>query len=54
MQFVKDGQVVGLGTGSTAAFFIKLLAEKVKAGLRIRGFPLRCGRESWRRAWGFR
>ncbi len=39
LQFVKDGQVVGLGTGSTAAFFIKLLAEKVKAGLRIRGIP---------------
>jgi ribose 5-phosphate isomerase A len=38
-QFVKDGQVVGLGTGSTAAFFIKLLAERVKAGLRIRGIP---------------
>jgi ribose 5-phosphate isomerase A len=34
---VKDGQVVGLGTGSTAAYFIKLLAEEVKRGLRIRG-----------------
>jgi ribose 5-phosphate isomerase A len=39
LQFVKDGQVVGLGTGSTAAFFIKLLAEKVKNGMRIRGIP---------------
>jgi ribose 5-phosphate isomerase A len=39
LEFVKDGQVVGLGTGSTAAFFIKLLAERVKAGLRIRGIP---------------
>jgi len=39
LQFVRDGQVVGLGTGSTAAFFIKLLGEKVKAGLRIRGIP---------------
>jgi ribose 5-phosphate isomerase A len=39
LQFVKDGQVVGLGTGSTAAFFIKLLAERVKSGLRIRGIP---------------
>jgi ribose 5-phosphate isomerase A len=39
LKFVKDGQVVGLGTGSTAAFFIKLLAERVKAGLRIRGIP---------------
>jgi len=39
LQFVKDGQVVGLGTGSTAAFFIKLLGEQVKNGLRIRGIP---------------
>jgi ribose 5-phosphate isomerase A len=39
LQFVKDGQVVGLGTGSTAAHFIKLLGERVKNGLRIRGIP---------------
>jgi ribose 5-phosphate isomerase A len=39
LQFVKDGQIVGLGTGSTAAFFIKLLAERVQAGLCIRGIP---------------
>jgi len=39
LEFIEDGQVVGLGTGSTAAFFIKLLGEKVKAGLRIRGIP---------------
>jgi ribose 5-phosphate isomerase A len=36
---VKDGQVVGLGTGSTAAYFIKLLGEQVKNGLRVRGIP---------------
>lgn len=39
LQFVKDGQVVGLGTGSTAAHFIKLLGDEVKKGLRIRGIP---------------
>ena len=39
LRFVKDGQVVGLGTGSTAAFFIKLLGEEVKRGLRVRGIP---------------
>jgi len=39
LRFVKDGQVVGLGTGSTAAYFIKLLGEEVKNGLRIRGIP---------------
>ena len=39
LQFIKDGQVVGLGTGSTAAYFIKQLAERVKNGLCIRGIP---------------
>ena len=39
LQFVKDGQVLGLGTGSTATHFIKLLGEQVKKGLRVRGIP---------------
>ncbi|MFZ0733961.1 MAG: ribose-5-phosphate isomerase RpiA [Candidatus Sulfotelmatobacter sp.] len=39
LEFVKDGQVVGLGTGSTAAHFIKLLGEQVKKGLQVRGIP---------------
>lgn len=39
LRYVKDGQVVGLGTGSTAAHFIKLLGEEVKRGLRVRGIP---------------
>ncbi len=39
LRFVKNGQVVGLGTGSTAVYFIQLLGEQVKKGLRIRGIP---------------
>jgi ribose 5-phosphate isomerase A len=39
LRFVKDGQIVGLGTGSTAAYFIQLLGEQVKNGLKIRGIP---------------
>jgi ribose 5-phosphate isomerase A len=39
LKFVKDRQVVGLGTGSTATYFIKLLGEQVKSGLRVRGIP---------------
>jgi ribose 5-phosphate isomerase A len=37
LRFVEGGQVVGIGTGSTAAHFIQLLGEQVKNGLRIRG-----------------
>jgi ribose 5-phosphate isomerase A len=39
LRFIQSGQVVGIGTGSTAAYFIQLLSEKVKQGLRIRGIP---------------
>lgn len=39
LRFIRDGQVVGLGTGSTAACFIRLLGEQVKDGLRVRGIP---------------
>jgi ribose 5-phosphate isomerase A len=39
LRFVKDQQVVGLGTGSTAAYFIRLLGEQVRNGLRVRGIP---------------
>jgi ribose 5-phosphate isomerase A len=39
LAFVNDGDVVGLGTGSTSAYFIQYLGERVKAGLKIRGVP---------------
>lgn len=38
-KLVNDGEVVGLGTGSTAYFTILALAERVKTGLRIVGIP---------------
>jgi ribose 5-phosphate isomerase A len=39
LKFIENGQVVGLGSGSTATFFIQFLGEQVKAGLHIRGVP---------------
>ena len=33
--YVKDGMKVGLGTGSTAAWFVKAVAEQVKAGMKL-------------------
>jgi ribose 5-phosphate isomerase A len=37
LQFVRDGDVVGLGSGSTVACAVRLLGERVRAGLKIRG-----------------
>jgi ribose 5-phosphate isomerase A len=39
LRFIQPGQVVGLGSGSTATRFIKLLGEEVRKGLRIQGIP---------------
>jgi len=36
---VSDGMIVGLGTGSTAAFAVSALGKRVKQGLRIVGIP---------------
>jgi len=35
LEFVQDGMHIGLGTGSTAAFFIQHLIEKCKQGLKV-------------------
>jgi ribose 5-phosphate isomerase A len=39
LKYVRAGQVVGLGTGSTATIAIRLLGELVRGGLKIRGIP---------------
>jgi ribose 5-phosphate isomerase A len=38
-EFVKDGMVVGLGTGSTVFYTIQKLGQLVKEGLSIKGIP---------------
>jgi len=36
---VEDGMVVGLGTGSTVAFTMDRIAERVREGLRVKAVP---------------
>lgn len=36
-QLVEDGMLIGLGTGSTANFFIRALGARIQAGLRVAG-----------------
>ena len=38
-EFVRDGMVVGLGTGSTAKHLLVALGEQVRAGMKLRGVP---------------
>ncbi|WP_375436010.1 ribose-5-phosphate isomerase RpiA [uncultured Hymenobacter sp.] len=53
LQWVRDGMLVGLGTGSTAAHFIRLLGEVVKAGkLRIQATATSVASETLARQLG--
>src|SRR5690242_12968211 len=36
---VRDGMIVGLGSGSTAALAVQALGKRVREGLRITGIP---------------
>ncbi|KCZ52671.1 ribose 5-phosphate isomerase [Hyphomonas pacifica] len=36
MEYVEDGMTIGLGTGSTAKYFVELLADEVADGLVVR------------------
>lgn len=37
LRFVHDGAIVGLGSGSTASEVLRLIGERVRTGLKIRG-----------------
>ncbi|WP_445488028.1 ribose-5-phosphate isomerase RpiA [Niallia sp. 03133] len=37
IEFIKDGMIVGLGTGSTVYYTIVKIAEQIKSGLQIQG-----------------
>ncbi len=39
LDFIQDGMIVGLGTGSTSAHFVRALGERVREGLKVKGVP---------------
>jgi ribose 5-phosphate isomerase A len=50
---VEDGMTLGLGTGSTAAWFVRLLGERVQQGLNVRGVPTSEATADLARSLGF-
>jgi ribose 5-phosphate isomerase A len=52
VEYVQPGMVLGLGTGRTAAYLVRLLGERVRQGLDIRGVPTSSGTEALARAEG--
>jgi ribose 5-phosphate isomerase A len=53
-ELVRDGDVVGLGTGSTAYFAVIALGERVKTGLKMIGVPTSVATADIARAVGIR
>ena len=39
VQYIEDGMIIGLGTGSTVEFAIKKIGELVREGLNVEGIP---------------
>ncbi|MBI1250360.1 MAG: ribose-5-phosphate isomerase RpiA [Alphaproteobacteria bacterium] len=52
LAFVQDGMSLGLGTGSTAAHFVKALGARVRDGLSVRAVPTSVATEKLARAEG--
>lgn len=52
LAFVKDGAIVGLGSGRAATVFIRALGERFKSGLRVRGVPTSEGSAAVAREYG--
>jgi len=52
VELVKPGTIVGLGTGSTASYFIEVLASKVRNGLKVRAVATSEGSRAQAQAGG--
>ncbi len=52
LDHVKSGMILGLGTGSTAAHFVRLLAQSVAKGLNVKGVPTSLATEQLARETG--
>jgi ribose 5-phosphate isomerase A len=52
VEFVEDGMVLGLGTGSTAYWMVERLGQRVREGLKVRCVPTSRRTEEQARALG--
>jgi ribose 5-phosphate isomerase A len=52
IEFIQDGQIVGLGTGSTAKYAIEGIAAKVREGFKVTGVPTSLATERMAQEFG--
>ena len=47
VEYIKDGMIIGLGSGSTVYWTLKKLGELVEQGLNVKGIPSSLRTEGW-------
>lgn len=52
VEYVEDGMVLGLGSGTTVYWMLKRLGELVDQGLNIKGIPSSLRTEEWAKEFG--
>lgn len=52
VEYVEDGMVLGLGSGTTVYWLLKRLGELVDQGLNIKGIPSSLRTEGWAKEFG--
>ncbi|MER2090728.1 MAG: ribose-5-phosphate isomerase RpiA [Sporosarcina sp.] len=51
-EFIKDGMIIGLGSGSTVYWMLKKLGEMIEQGMNVKGIPSSIRTEGWSREFG--
>ncbi|WP_223635777.1 ribose-5-phosphate isomerase RpiA [Planococcus sp. 4-30] len=52
VEYIKDGMVLGLGSGSTVYWMLKKLGERVKEGMTVKGVSSSLRTEEWAKEFG--
>lgn len=47
VEYIKDGMIIGLGSGSTVYWTLKKLGELIEQGLNVKGIPSSLRTEGW-------
>jgi len=51
-EYIKDGMIIGLGSGSTVYWMLKRLGEMVEQGMNVKGISSSIRTEGWSREFG--
>lgn len=51
-EYIQDGMVIGLGSGSTVYWMLKKLGEMIVQGMKVKGIPSSLRTEGWAKEFG--